>query len=115
MTERIFDDDPEAIIKLEAWLIPLKERQAYWRKVKKVPRTYQHDEPEGARKSFILPSITTKIREITKRIDKLQFFKDEGIKQIRKVTFRGGGKHFWYAYEDKNGNEIQVDKAGRLL
>ena len=94
--ERIFQDDPEAIPKLEAKLVGLRKQQAYWKSVKKLPRTYQHDEPDGAKKCYMLPSITTNIREINKKIAKIQARQDSGVKLERHATYPNGRKSFYY-------------------
>jgi len=93
---KIFQDDPDAIAKLEQKLVGLKKEQAYWKSLKKLPRTYQHDEPDGAKRCYMLPSITTNIREVNKKIQKIKARQDAGVTLERKTVFVGGGKHFKY-------------------
>ncbi len=95
-TGPIFQDDPNAIAKLEAKLVGLKKEQAYWKALKKLPRTYQHDEPDGAKRCYMLPSITTNIREVNKKIQKIQARNEAGVTLERKTRFIGGKKRFFY-------------------
>jgi len=101
-TGRIFQDDPDAIAKLEQKLVGLKKEQAYWKSLKKLPRTYQHDEPDGAKRCYMLPSITTNIREVNKKIQTIKARQDAGVTLERKPVYMGGKRHFKYVEVDKN-------------
>ena len=97
MKQRIFEDDPDAVSKLEAKLVVLVKEQAYWKSIKKVPRTYKQT-PEDAR-WYMLPSVTTNIREVKKKIKRIQDRKEAGIELVRKTTFKNGRKVFYYDKE----------------
>lgn len=93
--ERIFDDDPQAIEKLELKLVGLEKEKAYWKTIKKtVPRDYTHS--LGDQKWYMPESIQTNIRNIKKRIDKIKARQDSGITLERKRTFKDGKPRFYY-------------------
>ncbi len=94
--ERIFDDDPDAVKKLTAKLEGLLKEKVYWKALKPVPRTYQHNEPDGAKRSYILPNLNQTINGLKKRIKKLELREAAGLCVVRKATFPNGQKHFYY-------------------
>lgn len=94
-TNRIFQDDPDAIERLEAKLVKLEEEKAYWKTIKKcVPRDYSNT-PEDAR-WYMLTNVTTRIREVNKKIEKIRERQEAGITLQRKPTYQNGRKNFYY-------------------
>ena len=97
---RIFQDDPDAIQKLEVKLAKLEQQKAYWKTIKKsVPRTYDNT-PEDAR-WYMLDNVSTNIRMVKKKIEKIQARKDQGKELKRQTTFKDGRKVFFYTEVDK--------------
>jgi len=93
--EVIFQDDPDAIPKLEKKLEDLEKQRAYWKTVKKtVPRDYSAT--EGDRKWFMPQLINTNIRTVKKKIETIKERKEKGIELKRKTTFKEGRKVFYY-------------------
>lgn len=94
--ERIFDDDPQAVEKLTQKLQGLLTEKKYWKALKPVPRTYQHNEPDGAKRCYILPNLNQTILGIKKRIAKIEERQAAGVHLERKATYPNGQKHFYY-------------------
>jgi len=93
--EVIFQDDPDAIPKLEKKLEDLEKQRAYWKTVKKtIPRDYSAT--EGDRKWFMPQNINANIRTVKKKIEKIKERKEKGIGLERKTTFKDGRKVFYY-------------------
>lgn len=96
MTERIFQDDPEAINKLQTKLEELLIQHKYWKSLKQEPRTYQANETDAMKKCYMLPNISANIREVKKKIALIQARKEAGINLVRKPTYIEGKKRFFY-------------------
>lgn len=95
----IFQDDPQAIEKLNAKLATLEKEKAYWKTIKKnVPRKYDNS-PEDAR-WYMLTNVTTRIREVKKKIAKIQEREEAGKTLERKTTFKNGRKVFFYVEKE---------------
>ena len=94
MSKRIFQDDPEALSKLKVKLEKLEETKAYWKAIKKIPRTYTHTQEDA--RWYMLPSTTTNIREVKKKIKKIEDRITAGKTLVRKTTFKNGRKVFYY-------------------
>ena len=86
---RIFQDDPEAIPKLEAKI--LKQEQE---KIEIKSRDH---------KGWELSNLGALIRTNKKTLEKLKARKEQNITLERKPTFNHGGKKFYYV-EVKNGD-----------
>ncbi len=93
---RIFQDDPDAVSKLEVKLAKLEKEKAYWKGLKPVPRTYQANEPDGALRSFELPNINANIRSVKQKIELIKSRQEKNIGLERKTTFKNGRKVFYY-------------------
>ena len=99
----IFQDDPQAIEKLNEKLATLEKEKAYWKTIKKnVPRKYDNS-PEDAR-WYMLTNVTTRIREVKKKIEKIENRAKEGKILVRNDTFKNGAKRFFYTEVDKKEN-----------
>jgi hypothetical protein len=93
--EVIFQDDPDAIPKLEQKLQDLEKQRAYWKTVKKtVPRDYSAT--EGDRKWFMPQNINANIRTVKKKLEVIKNRKEKNIGLKRKTTFKNGRKVFYY-------------------
>ena len=99
--ERIFDDAPDAIDRLQEKLVKLQQEHAYWKSVKPEKRTYGWAETDGMKRWYMLPNLNQQINGIKKRIKKIEYRKAAGIILERKVTFKNGRKVFWYDEEKK--------------
>ena len=100
-TGPIFQDDPDAIAKLEQKLVELEKEKAYWKTIKKtVPRDYSHT--PGDAKWYMPENVNARIRAVKKKMQKIQDRKDAGVTLERKTVFVGGGKHFKYVEVPKN-------------
>ena len=96
----IFQDDPQALQKLAAKLAKLEKEKAYWKTIKKnVPRKYDQS-PEDAR-WYMLTNVTTRIREVKKKIAKIEERKASGKILVRNDTFKDGHKRFFYTEIEK--------------
>ncbi len=93
---RIFQDDPDAVSKLEVKLARLEKEKAYWKGLKPLPRTYQANEPDGAKRSFELPNINANIRSVKQKIELIKSRQEKNIGLERKTTFKNGRKVFFY-------------------
>ena len=97
---RIFQDDPKAIELLEQKLVGLEKEKTYWKGIKKcVPRNYSNT-PEDAR-WYMLTNVTTRIREVNKKIESIQSREEQGKTLERKTTFKNGRKVFFYSEVEK--------------
>ena len=96
----IFQDDPQALEKLAAKLEKLEKEKAYWKGIKKnVPRKYDQS-PEDAR-WYMLTNVTTRIREVKKKITKIEERNASGKILERNTTFKNGRPCFFYTEIDK--------------
>ena len=93
---RIFQDDPDAVEKLERKLEELEKQKAYWKGLKPLPRTYGINEPDGAKRSFMLPNLNATIRDVRMKIAKIKERQEKNIGLERKTTFKDGRKVFYY-------------------
>ncbi len=92
---RIFQDDPKAIELLEQKLVGLEKEKTYWKGIKKtVPRDYSNT-PEDAR-WYMLTNVTTRIREVNKKIETIKERQSRGVTLERKTCFPDGKKRFRY-------------------
>ena len=97
---RIFQDDPKAIELLEQKLVGLEKEKTYWKGIKKcVPRDYSST-PEDAR-WYMLTNVTTRIREVNKKIESIRSREEQGKTLERKTTFKNGRKVFFYSEVEK--------------
>jgi len=101
MSNRIFDDAPDALERLQEKLVKLQQEHAYWKGLKQEKRTYGFDETDGMKRWYMLPNLNQQINGIKKRIKKIEDRKAAGITLERKVTFKNGRKVFWYDEEKK--------------
>ena len=104
MTDRIFDDAPDAVERLTAKLEELKKEHAYWKALKPEKRTYGFNETDGMKRWYMLPNLNQQINGIKKRIAKIEARKAAGVELERKVTFKNGRKVFWYSEVKKDEN-----------
>ena len=95
---RIFQDDPDAVQKLEDKLAKLESEKAYWKGLKPEPRTFQH-ENDNMKRSFMLPLTNQNIRSVKQKIDMIKSRQERGASLERKTTFVGGKKRFYYSEE----------------
>ncbi len=96
----IFQDDPQALEKLALKLEKLEKEKAYWKSIKKnVPRKYDQS-PEDAR-WYMLTNVTTRIREVKKKITKIEERKASGKTLERNTTFKNGRRVFFYSEVEK--------------
>ncbi len=104
--QRIFQDDPDAIPKLEKKLERLEKEKAYWKGLKPLPRTYQANEPDGAKRSFMLPNLNANIRTVRQKIELIKSRQERNIGLERKTTFKDGRKVFYF-------QEVKRDEGER--
>lgn len=96
----IFQDDPQALEKLAVKLEKLEKEKAYWKGIKKnIPRKYDNS-PEDAR-WYMLTNVTTRIREVKKKITIIEERNASGKILVRNDTFKDGHKRFFYTEVDK--------------
>ena len=106
--ERIFQDDPDAVSKLEVKLARLEKEKAYWKGLKSVPRTYQANEPDGAKRSFMLPNLNANIRTVRQKIELIKGRQEKNIGLERKTTFKNGRKVFYYEEVEKKKRDPHI-------
>ena len=95
----IYQDDPDAIEKLNVKLEKLEKEKAYWKTVKKtVPRDYSST--QGDAKWYMPANIQTNIRNTKKKIELIQSRLDKGVTLKRKTTFKDGKKRFYYKEDE---------------
>jgi len=99
MSNRIFDDAPDALERLQEKLVKLQEEHKYWKSVKPEKRTYGPNETDGMKRWYMLQNLNQTINGIKKRIAKIEARKAAGVELVRKVTFKNGRKVFWYDKE----------------
>ena len=100
----IFQDDPDAIPKLETKLAQLEKEKEYWKGLKPEKRTYQN-ETDNMKRSYMLPLVNQNIRSVKKKIEQIRARQESGKELERNVTFKNGRKVFFYTEKDK---EIQA-------
>ena len=93
---RIFEDDPEAIPKLEEKLSKLQKEHTYWKSLKPEPRTYQINETDNMKRWYMLPLVSKNVLDVKKKIARIQSRQNAGIELIRKPTYKDGRKCFFY-------------------
>lgn len=94
-TGPIYQDDPEAVTKLNAKLVELEKEKAYWKTIKKcVPRDYSRT-PEDA-KWYMPGLVNAKIRAAKKKIETIKVRQEAGITLERQTIFKEGQKRFFY-------------------
>lgn len=103
----IFQDDPDAIAKLEAKLAGLEKEKAYWKGLKPERRTFGNAETDNMRRSFMLPLTNQNIRSVKQKIEMIKARQDRGATLERKTTFVGGKKRFYY--EEKPLTDVDGD------
>ncbi len=104
--QRIFQDDPDAIPKLEKKLERLEKEKAYWKGLKPLPRTYQANEPDGAKRSFMLPNLNANIRTVRQKIELIKSRQERNIGLERKTTFKDGRKVFFYQEVERKARDV---------
>lgn len=106
---RIFQDDPDAISKLEAKLILLEKEKSYWKNLKPEARTY-HNETDNMKRCFMLPLCNQNIRSCRLKIQAITNMKNEGITLERKITYKNGRPCFYYAKKENPEPQTSVTK-----
>lgn len=96
MSDKIFNDDPEAIQKLTTKLERLQKEKSYWKKLKPEKRDYSINETDGMKRWYMLQNYNQNINQIKKRIAKLEYLKAQNITLERKSVFPDGKKRFKY-------------------
>ena len=107
----IFQDDPNAIPKLEKKIKYLEDQQDYWKKITKFPARDYHTRPHqlGDAKWYEASSVSTNLRETKKKLAKIQERKEAGTTLERKVTYKGGKPRFYYKENPKEGTSETID------
>ena len=94
-TGPIFQDDPDAIAKLETKLVELEKEKAYWKTVKKiVPRDYSHT--PGDAKWYMPANVSARIRSVKKKMELIKARQEAGVTLQRKEVFVSGRRFFKY-------------------
>lgn len=94
-TGPIFQDDPDAIAKLEQKLVELEKEKAYWKTVKKiVPRDYSHT--PGDAKWYMPANVSARIRSVKKKMELINARQEAGVTLQRKEVFVDGKRFFKY-------------------
>ena len=105
-TGPIFQDDPDAITKLEQKLAELEKEKAYWKTVKKiVPRDYSRT--PGDAKWYMPANVSARIRSVKKKMELIKARQEAGVTLERKEVFVGGRRFFKYV------EVYPVEKVGR--
>lgn len=108
--KRIFQDDPNAIEKLEKKLEGLEKQREYWKTVKKtVPRDYSNT--EGDKKWYMPQLINANIRSTKMKIEKIKERQQKNIGLERKTTFKNGKKVFYY---QEVGRKARIDRDSEI-
>jgi len=101
----IFQDDPNAISKMEAKVKYLEGEQDYWKKIIKFPsRDYENRNQLGDAKWYAMSNNSANLRDAKKKLAKIQERKESGTTLERKTTFKGGRKVFYYKEKPKEGS-----------
>lgn len=96
----IYQDDPQALEKLGVKLEKLEKEKAYWKGIKKnKPRKYDQS-PEDQR-WYMLTNVTTRIREVKKKIEIIENREKNGKELVRNTTFKDGRRCFFFTEIDK--------------
>ena len=83
----IFEDDPDAIAKLDAKILTLQAEHKKWKAVKKGPRTYKPNDPIDAR-WYMLPNLSANIRTVKKKRERILARQKSGKTLKRNVTYK---------------------------
>lgn len=101
----IFQDDPNAISKMEAKVKYLEGEQDYWKKIIKFPsRDYENRNQLGDAKWYAMSNNSANLRDAKKKLTKIQERKESGTTLERKPTYKGGKKRFYYKEKPKEGS-----------
>lgn len=93
---KIFNDDPDAIKRLNEKLEKLQEEKKYWKALKPETRDYSANETDNMKRWYMLQNYNQNINQIKKRIIKLENLRDQNITLERKAVFPDGKKRFRY-------------------
>ena len=94
-TGPIYQDDPDAIAKLEQKLVELEKEKAYWKTIKKiVPRDYSRT--PGDAKWYMPANVSARIRSVKKKMELIKARQEADITLERKEVFVGGKRFFKY-------------------
>jgi len=99
----IFRDDPDAVEKLENKIKVLEERQAFWKQVIKFPnRDNENRNQLGDRKHYEAGNLSANLRDARKKLEAIKAQQGRGTELVRKPTYKGGSKRFYYSEEPKD-------------
>jgi|GEM_PF-6063837 hypothetical protein len=99
---KIFRDDPDAVSKLEQKVEYIEKEKEYWKNIIKFPhRDYNNHSQLGDAKWYETSLISTKLRETKKKLEGVKAQQERGTELVRKPTYKGGSKRFYYSEEPK--------------
>ncbi len=98
---RIFNDDPDALKRLNEKLDKLIDEKKYWKALKPETRDYSANETDNMKRWYMLQNYNQNINQLKKRIIKLEALKANNIDLVRNTTFKNGRKVFYYSEGDK--------------
>ncbi len=120
----IFQDDPNAVSKMETKVKYLEDQQDYWKKIIKFPaRDYENRNQLGDAKWYAMSNNSANLRDAKKKLAKIQEREASGKTLERKPTYKGGKKRFYYEEKDKPkegtsetiGSNVDFDNVLRAL
>ena len=99
---KVFRDDPDAVSKMEQKVKYWEDQKDYWSKIIKFPsRDYQTPNQLGDARWFMGTNISTNLRDAKKKLEGIQAQQGRGTDLVRKPTYKGGKKRFYYSEEPK--------------
>jgi len=102
LPDKVFRDDPDAVKKMEKKVKYWEDQKDYWNKITKFPhRDYQTPNQLGDAKWFMGSNISTNLRDAKKKLEGIKSQQARGTDLIRKPTYKGGKKRFYYSEEPK--------------
>ncbi len=103
---KIFRDDPDAVSKLEQKVEYVEKEKEYWKNIIKFPcRDNSNHSQLGDAKWYETSLISTKLRETKKKLEGVKAQQSRGTELVRKPTYKGGSKRFYYSEEPKEEDE----------
>jgi len=79
-----------------------EDQKDYWNKITKFPsRDYKTPNQLGDAKWFMGSNISTNLRDAKKKLEGIKEQQGRGTQLIRKPTYKGGKKRFYYSEEPK--------------
>jgi hypothetical protein len=100
--DKVFRDDPEAVPKMEQKVKYWEDQKDYWNKIIKFPhRDYQTHNQLGDARWFMGTNISTNLRDAKKKLEGIKSQQGRGTDLVRKPTYKGGKKRFYYSEEPK--------------